>query len=83
MLLFSGFYDGEVVHPTEKIDLPKNQNVTISFEQPRKLTKEEQELVDKRIAALESICGLLETEEEIRAFDESLSQHLKFKEVEV
>ena len=78
----AAYFDGTAVRPLQPIDLEPNQKVYINI--PRKKLRKaiDEEQIRRQHKAIDDVFGML-TEDETNALDQSLSQHLKFKTIEL
>lgn len=75
-MLVEGIFDGTAVRPLEPLDLQPNQRVFIEI--PKiSFSKQKEEEIREKLAALDSIFGMLSPEEE-KVYDEALSHRLNF-----
>ena len=71
MLAIQGVYDGVAIKPKETIPFNEEYEVVITFLKPKnkKILKEEQDDIAKRLAVVESLFGILPptvTDEEVK-----------------
>lgn len=77
-----GYFDGTAVRTLEPVDLKPNQKVFIQIPKDVTIINTDEERKKRQKAAIEALSNLL-TKEEADELDKSLSQHLKFKTVDL
>lgn len=77
-----GYFDGTAVRPLEPVDLKPNQKVFIQIPKDVTIINADEERKKRQLAAIEALSNLL-TKEESDELEKSLSQHLKFKTVDL
>lgn len=77
-----GYFDGTAVRTLEPVDLKPNQKVFIQIPKDVTIINADEERKKRQKAAIEALSNLL-TKEESDELEKSLSQHLKFKTVDL